>query len=89
MRIMNAISDGQAKNPVSSLMILMRFGRTSVQLFNEVIGARGFQADDVAAGRAYVKAYVEFIHYVERVYEATTATAHGHFDETEPAAQIR
>ena len=25
-----------------------------------------------SAGRAYVKAYVEFIHYVERVYEAST-----------------
>ena len=38
--------------------------------FNELIGARGFQADHVAAGRAYVKAYVEFIHFVERLYDA-------------------
>ena len=57
--------------------------------FNEVVHTRTFQAGDVTAGRAYVKAYVEFIHYVERVYEATTATAHGHFDETEPAAHDR
>ena len=57
--------------------------------FNEVVSTRTFQAGDVAAGRAHVKAYVEFIHYVERVYEATTATAHGHFDETEPAAHDR
>jgi len=57
--------------------------------FNEVVHTRTFQAGDLAAGRAYVKAYVEFIHYVERVYEATTATAHGHFDETEPAAHDR
>jgi hypothetical protein len=57
--------------------------------FNEVVHTRTFQAGDVAAGRAYVKAYVEFIHYVERVYEATTATAYGHFDETEPAVHDR
>ena len=57
--------------------------------FNEIVHTRTFQAEDVAAGRAYVKAYVEFIHYVERVYEATTATTHGHFDETEPAAHDR
>jgi hypothetical protein len=37
--------------------------------------AKEFKAGDVAAGREYVKAYVEFIHYVERLYEAsTTAT---------------
>lgn len=37
---------------------------------------------DVAAGRASVKAYVEFVHHVERVYEAIATPAHGHFDET-------
>ena len=52
--------------------------------FNEVIGAKEFQAGDVAAGRAYVKAYVEFIHYVERLYEASTTATQGHFDETTP-----
>ena len=57
--------------------------------FNEVVSTRTFQAGDVAAGRAHVKAYVEFIHYVERVYEAATAVAHGHFDETKPAAHDR
>ena len=54
--------------------------------FNELIGARGFQADDVAAGRAYVKAYVEFIHYVERLYEASASAIQGHFDEPAPEA---
>ena len=57
--------------------------------FNEVVSTRTSQAGDVAAGRAHVKAYVEFIHYVERVYEAATAVAHGHFDETKPAAHDR
>jgi hypothetical protein len=57
--------------------------------FNEVIGAKEFQAGDVAAGRAYVKGYVEFIHYVERLYEASTTATHGHFDETAPDAHRR
>jgi hypothetical protein len=57
--------------------------------FTEAASAKAFKAGDVAAGRAYVKAYVEFIHYVERLYEASTTGAHGHFDETEPAAHSR
>ena len=57
--------------------------------FNEIVSTGTFQAGDVAAGRAYVKAYVEFIHYVERVYEASIAVTHGHFDETKPAAHDR
>jgi len=57
--------------------------------FNEVVSAKAFVPDDVTAGRAYVKAYVEFIHYVERVYEASIAVAQGHFDETKLAANDR
>lgn len=57
--------------------------------FHEVVSAKGFRPDDRTAGRAYVKAYMHFIHYVERVYEASTAGAEGHFDETRPAAHDR
>jgi hypothetical protein len=46
------------------------------------VTARAYDVGDVAAGRAYVRAYVEFIHYVERLYEASTTGAHGHFEET-------
>ena len=35
-------------------------------------------AKDVATGRASVHAYVEFIHYAERAYEAATQAASGH-----------
>ena len=44
--------------------------------------ARTYDVGDVTAGREYVRAYVEFIHYVERLYEAGTTAAHGHFEET-------
>lgn len=34
---------------------------------------KNYDVNDVAAGREYVKAYVEYIHFVERLHEATTA----------------
>lgn len=43
---------------------------------------KNFNPDDVAAGREYVRAYVEFIHYAERLYEAAANPAHGHFPES-------
>ena len=45
--------------------------------FAEVIEAKAHANDSVEAGRAYVQAYVEFIHYVERLHQnATTAAGH-------------
>jgi len=56
--------------------------------FGEVMATKTFDADDVAAGRAYVNAYVEFIHFVELLYDATMNPPHGHFDDREvPAKQ--
>jgi hypothetical protein len=49
--------------------------------FKEAAHARGFETGDVEAGRRYVRAYVEFIHYVERLYETISTPAHGHFGE--------
>lgn len=43
-----------------------------------------FDPNDVAAGRKYVKAYVPYVHYVERLWEAANAAAHGHYAEHEP-----
>ncbi|MGB2713952.1 MAG: DUF6448 family protein [Vicinamibacterales bacterium] len=52
------------------------------QHFNNAVTARTYDVGDVAAGREYVRAYVEFIHYVERLYDTSTTAAHGHFEET-------
>lgn len=42
--------------------------------FDEVLATRAAMREgDVASGRAYVKAYVEFMHYVERAYETAEA----------------
>ena len=54
--------------------------------FGEVMATKTFEPDDVAAGRAYVKAYVEFIHFVERLYDSTMKTPQGHFMESEAPA---
>ena len=55
--------------------------------FGEVMATKTFEPDDVAAGRAHVKAYVEFIHFVERLYDSTMNTPHGHFEESEALAK--
>lgn len=45
--------------------------------FRAVTDRKSYGPDDVAAGRAYVKAYVEYTHFAEGVYDkATAATAH-------------
>jgi hypothetical protein len=38
----------------------------------------------VEAGREYVKAYVTFIHYVERIFQAAKSPIHGHVPEPGP-----
>ncbi|HEY6947947.1 MAG TPA: DUF6448 family protein, partial [Gemmatimonadales bacterium] len=42
---------------------------------------RAYDPNDVAAGRRYVQAYVAYIHYVERLHEAATTSAEGHYAE--------
>jgi hypothetical protein len=50
--------------------------------FREVMATKTSAAIDVDAGRAHVKAYVEFIHLVERLQEAAARSPHGHASET-------
>ena len=53
--------------------------------FDEVIATKTFEPDDVAAGRAYVKAYVEFIHIVELLNDSTIEAPPVHLEEVEPS----
>ncbi len=50
--------------------------------FQLVVTKKNYKVSDVEAGRQYVNAYVEFIHFVERLYAATEAPVEGHFHET-------
>jgi len=54
--------------------------------FQEATGRANFSPDDVKAGRAYVHAYVEFLHFVERVHEAMkkSGEAEGHAEHGGP-----
>ena len=49
--------------------------------FAKVQATRKYDVNDVDAGREYVKAYVEYVHFVERLHEAVTSRAEGHFAE--------
>lgn len=71
-----AIHDGSVE-PLAKLLTGVMQERLREQ-FHEVVRHKMFQLGDVATGRAYISAYVEFIHYVERVYEVATSRAHGH-----------
>jgi hypothetical protein len=46
--------------------------------FHETVEKSGHFNDSVDAGREYVKSYVEYIHYVEGIYEAAKGPAGGH-----------
>lgn len=49
--------------------------------FAQLQAKRHYDPNDVAAGREYVKAYVEYIHFVERIHEALSEPAPGHYAE--------
>lgn len=49
--------------------------------FDHVMRTREHRGRDLEAGRESVGAYVAFIHYVERAYEAASQAATGHFSE--------
>ena len=53
--------------------------------FKEALARKTFPADDTEAGRKFVKAYVDYIHYVEGIHQATAGTAHGHELDRQPA----
>jgi hypothetical protein len=55
--------------------------------FNEALTKQKFAKDDLDEGRAFVKAYVEYIHCVEALYETATHPTHGHYDDTDKAHQ--
>lgn len=49
--------------------------------FNEVKESKDYNKDDIEDGRKFVKAYVEFIHYVEGIHKAVAGAAEGHGHE--------
>lgn len=71
-----AIETGSAKQLVDLLTREVHHGVE--EHFRQVLTSRHFRQHDVEKGRAYVAAYVEFVHYVERIHQASTSPAHAH-----------
>jgi hypothetical protein len=74
-----ALETGRVDSLVALITDKARKGLT--ERFEHTTRARGYSTADVEAGRDYVRAYVSFIHYVERAYEAASRPVLGHFPE--------
>ena len=74
-----ALVDGNLKPLAKLLMKAVEEGLHGQ--FEKAMSKKNFKADDVEAGREYIEAYVQYIHYVERLYEAAKTSAPGHFPE--------
>jgi hypothetical protein len=75
-----AFADGKVEPVVKLLTAAVQKGIR--EKFNHLIAKQEFGQDDVSAGREYVTGYVEFVHYVERIYEAAKNPAEGHYSES-------
>jgi hypothetical protein len=54
--------------------------------FQDAARRSRYEKSDVAAGRDYVRAYVEYIHFAQRLHLAAATPAPGHEEEGEAAA---
>lgn len=77
----NAIEKGSADELMKNLTETIHHGVH--EQFSHVLATKNYRPDDVEAGREYVKAYVMFIHHVERLYQSALSPAEGHFHEAE------
>jgi len=56
--------------------------------FEKARAKKSFRSDDVAAGRDYVQAYVELVHYVERMYQASALPSEGRFNDSGAPSEL-
>ncbi len=82
-----ALESGSAKSLLKLLSDAVREGIN--EQFKKAVTKKKFRKDDVGAGREFVEAYVSFIHYVERIYEATKAPAAGHYPKSEEISALK
>ena len=79
-----AIESGSAKALTKILTEAVQEG--VADRFKEVTAKKKFRSDDVETGRQYIKAYVEFVHYIEKIQEAAKNASEGHYPEPQGAA---
>ncbi len=68
-----AISTGTLQDVAKLVSARMETGLH--ERFEAVASKKDYRPEDVDAGRAFVAAYVDFIHYAERLYEAAGSAA--------------
>jgi hypothetical protein len=56
------------------------------QRFQAALARKTFEVGDVAGARAYVHAYVPFLHYVERLFDLARESGDGHREPHQPSA---
>lgn len=71
----NAIETGSPKELVKFLNDSIHNGLHPLYL--EVMKKKNFDPNNVEAGREFVNAYVEYVHFVEKIYQLTSGNAHG------------
>jgi hypothetical protein len=76
-----ALQSGDVEPLVDLLTERMHNGVT--EYFRRVMQAKTYAVADLEDGRRFVEAYVAFVHYVERTYEAVQLATHGHYPEHE------
>lgn len=69
-----AIEAGSAE-PLAK-MLVDAAGMEVRERFKTINAHKGYAKDDVTAGRDYVKAYVEFLHYIEGLHAAVHGSGH-------------
>ena len=79
-----AIESGSAKALTKILTEAVQEG--VADRFKEVSAKKKYKSDDVETGRQYIKAYVEFVHYIERIHEAAKNDSEGHYPEPQGTA---
>lgn len=67
-----ALATGSAKQLGTELN--EKLSAAVAEKFARVVEARRHQQESVEAGRAYVAAYVDFMHFVEQVYDRSSGT---------------
>ena len=65
-------------------LIMKRMEQGLHRNFEAMMKKKKYNPNDVAAGRAFASAYVEYTHYVERLYDAAESLAPEHVQKTAP-----
>ncbi|HSB49539.1 MAG TPA: DUF6448 family protein [Burkholderiales bacterium] len=65
-------------------LIMKRMEQGLHRHFEDMMKKKKYKPDNVAAGRAFASAYVEYTHYVERLYDAAETLAPEHVQKAAP-----